>query len=152
MELILWRHADAEYFGNDMHRKLTTKGSQQATKVAKWLKSRLSHPWRLICSPAIRARETAIALSPNLEIVESILPGSDSNSLLTAANWPKAKHTVIVVGHQPTIGQTVAHLMGLEENEWIVEKGSIVWLSQDSQLESNTREVVIKVAITPELI
>src|SRR3989304_4024273 len=41
MELILWRHADAEEGERDLERKLTGKGRKQATRVARWLQHRL---------------------------------------------------------------------------------------------------------------
>jgi len=42
MNLILWRHAEAEDFApSDLARALTTKGRKQAQNVAKWLRTRL---------------------------------------------------------------------------------------------------------------
>ena len=40
MELILWRHAEAEDGSPDAARKLTAKGEKQAQKLARWLKER----------------------------------------------------------------------------------------------------------------
>ena len=59
MELILWRHADAEEGERDLERKLTGKGRKQATRVARWLQHRLPSKFTVLCSPARRARETA---------------------------------------------------------------------------------------------
>jgi phosphohistidine phosphatase len=41
MDLILWRHAEAEEGGPDLERKLTPKGRKQAKRVAAWLLQRL---------------------------------------------------------------------------------------------------------------
>ena len=41
MELILWRHADAEDGIRDSERKLTSKGVKQAARMAKWLLPRI---------------------------------------------------------------------------------------------------------------
>jgi phosphohistidine phosphatase len=38
MELILWRHAEAEDGIPDMARELTSKGKKQAKHMAAWLK------------------------------------------------------------------------------------------------------------------
>ena len=42
MELILWRHADAEPGDPDLARRLTSKGQKQAERMAAWLGPRLS--------------------------------------------------------------------------------------------------------------
>ena len=41
MDLILWRHAEAEEGDNDLARELTPKGEKQAARVAEWLLQRL---------------------------------------------------------------------------------------------------------------
>jgi len=41
MDLILWRHADAESASPDSARKLTERGQVQAGRVSIWLKPRL---------------------------------------------------------------------------------------------------------------
>ena len=41
MDLILWRHAEAEEGGPDLERRLTPKGRKQAKRVAAWLLQRL---------------------------------------------------------------------------------------------------------------
>ena len=37
MELILWRHAEAEDAEPDLTRNLTSKGNRQAALMARWL-------------------------------------------------------------------------------------------------------------------
>ena len=54
MELILWRHADAEDSSPDLDRELTDKGRKQAARVADWLTPRLSPDIRILVSPAAR--------------------------------------------------------------------------------------------------
>ena len=41
MELILWRHADAEDGAPDLERRLTPKGRKEAERVAAWLLAHL---------------------------------------------------------------------------------------------------------------
>src|SRR5947208_88013 len=64
MELILWRHADAEDGTPDLARRLTKKGRKQAERVAEWLEERLPGDYVLLCSPALRERETPGAPPP----------------------------------------------------------------------------------------
>lgn len=75
MELILWRHAEAEEGAPDSSRKLTGKGKKQAQLMAEWLKPRLPEHTRLIVSPATRAQQTATALSNEFETLKEIGPG-----------------------------------------------------------------------------
>ena len=49
MELILWRHAEAEPGEPDLGRKLTAKGEKQARRVAEWLQTRLPQTARDLC-------------------------------------------------------------------------------------------------------
>jgi hypothetical protein len=62
MELILWRHAEAEDGVPDGERALTKKGRKQAAAVAAWLKPHLPRQARILASPATRAQQTAAAL------------------------------------------------------------------------------------------
>ena len=96
MDLILWRHADAEPARaglDDLERRLTDKGEGQARRVAKWLRGAMPQATRIIVSPALRARQTAQALALNFEIVPSIAPDASADQLLRAADWPHAPHT-----------------------------------------------------------
>ncbi|MEK7844656.1 MAG: histidine phosphatase family protein, partial [Pseudomonadota bacterium] len=50
MELILWRHAEAEEGIPDAERKLTEKGLGQAKRMSDWLKSKLPENTLVIAS------------------------------------------------------------------------------------------------------
>jgi len=54
MELILWRHADAEEGADDLARRLTKKGEADAAAMAKWLRAQLPGDFTLVSSPAVR--------------------------------------------------------------------------------------------------
>src|SRR5574342_940855 len=101
MELILWRHADAEDGAPDLERRLTKKGRKQAARVAEWLRERLPKDYVVISSPAARAKETAEALVKKPRIVDGLAPGASVKQILEAAGWPGGEETVIVVGHPP---------------------------------------------------
>ncbi|MDP1716682.1 MAG: histidine phosphatase family protein, partial [Burkholderiales bacterium] len=72
MELILWRHADAEDGRPDAGRKLTAKGAKQAEVMAAWLRERLPEDTAVLVSPARRAQQTAQALSKKFETSQAI--------------------------------------------------------------------------------
>ena len=110
MELIVWRHAEAEDSSPDVARKLTTKGEKQAQKMASWLKERIKKPVRILVSPTVRTQQTATALSAKFETSTEVGIRASVERILRAAGWPNAEGTVLVVGHQPTLGQLAAML------------------------------------------
>ena len=61
MDMILWRHAEAENTVPDEARVLTTKGRRHARAVAKWLREHVKGRVRVIASTALRAQQTAQA-------------------------------------------------------------------------------------------
>src|SRR5690349_5223163 len=103
MDLILWRHAEAEDGAPDLQRELTAKGRKQAQRVAEWLQQRLPDSYVLVASPAARAQQTAEALGRRFRTEPSIAPGASVAALLKAAQWPDHKGCVVLVGHQPDL-------------------------------------------------
>jgi len=126
VDLILWRHADAEYGGDDLARRLTPKGREQAAAMAKWLHAQLPKDYTLVASPAVRAQETAQALGSKIVSDITLAPGASVTDIAKAAE--RHKGLVIIVGHQPDLGQAAAKLAGAS-GEWQIEKGAIVWFA-----------------------
>lgn len=150
MDLILWRHADAEDGMNDMTRQLTGKGHKQAEKMAAWLRNHVAQPFRVVVSPAVRTRETADYLTDTYDIEPMIAPGGSPASILTAAGWPDAKGTVIVVGHQPALGAAAAFLLAGQEMPWSIKKSAIWWLSNRVRLGEH--QTVLRCSLTADML
>lgn len=130
MDLILWRHADAEDGIPDGERQLTAKGVKQAARMAKWLRSRLPEDAVVLASPAKRAQQTARALTPDFKVVEEIGTSASVEGLLRACGWPKSGRTLVVVGHQPTLGEVAAMLLTGTEGHWSLKKGAVIWITR----------------------
>jgi phosphohistidine phosphatase len=150
MDLILWRHAEAEAGEPDLGRRLTAKGHKQAERVAGWLEARLPDSCRILSSPADRAQQTALALRRKFKVVPEIAPGASAIAVLAAASWPDSREPVLVVGHQPTLGEVAAFLLSGEDVSWSVRKGAVWWLSNRVRDEGNA--VVLKVVIGPDFV
>jgi phosphohistidine phosphatase len=150
MDLILWRHADAEPGGRDLERKLTARGHKQAKRVSEWLAARLPGHYTVLVSPARRARETADALGARYKVVERLAPGAAPSAILEASGWPSHKGAVIVVGHQPDLGRVAALLVSGARGDWSVKKGGLWWLSNRER--DGEAEVVVRAVLAPDLI
>jgi len=153
MELLLWRHAEAEEGEPDLRRKLTSRGEKQAHRIAVWLDAQLPDSARLLVSPAVRAQQTAQALAAisrrKLRTVDEIAPGASIRNILDAAQWPRARVPVVVVGHQPELGQVASFLLAGESQEWSIKKGGLWWIS--SRERDGSDQVVLRAVISPDL-
>ena len=148
MDLILWRHADAEDGPKDAARALTGKGQKQAARMAAWLDSRLPKGARILASPAVRAQQTARALSRDIETSDLVDTGAGPAAILKAAGWPGSEGTVVVVGHQPSLGAAAALALTGAAAQWRVKKGAIWWIS----VRSGDAAPALTAVMSPELL
>ena len=156
MDLILWRHAEAEDLArgsdDDLARPLTARGHKQAAQVAQWLRPRLPEKFAVVASPAVRTRATADALKVRYTLDERLAPGASASDVLAACGWPHgigaSSGTVIVVGHQPTLGRVASLLLAGAESSWSVRKGAVWWLS--GRERDARSQVVLRATIGPE--
>lgn len=161
MNLILWRHAEAIDLGipvtpgskRDLERALTGKGQQQAQATAQWLKKNVKRKLRVICSPAVRAVQTAKAYSDKPEIIDDLNPLADASHVLGAINWPQGDD-VLVIGHQPWVGRVASLLLAGEEQDWSVKKSAIWWLSHRvrQQEQQEKPQTLLRLVLPPDLI
>ncbi len=153
MDLILWRHAEAleaEHPQDDMARVLSTRGEKQALRMASWLDRQLPESTRVWVSPARRTEQTALALGRKFKLHPGLAPVGNVAGLLELAQWPLAKGCVLVVGHQPALGQTIAQLVGLSAQECSVKKGAVWWLRYRER--DGVGQTVVVTVQSPELL
>ncbi|WP_454764306.1 SixA phosphatase family protein [Cupriavidus campinensis] len=158
MNLILWRHAEAEDLpdplslsrGADLQRPLTRRGRKQAEASARWLRAHLPADHRVVCSPALRARETAAALTGKPEVIPDLAPGADVSAILAAIDWPQGHEHTVVVGHQPWMGRLASLLLAGHEINWSVKKSGIWWLS--SRTRDTEAQVVLRAVVGPDFL
>ena len=152
MDIILWRHAEAEdgVPGRipDAARALTPHGIKQARKMADWLLPRLPDDCRILVSPAVRTQQTADALKRSVITTPKVGTSANVETLLAAAEWQSnGSHggTVLVVGHQPTLGEVASLLLTGDDTGMSVKKGAIVWIT------GRPDGVSLRAALTPSL-
>lgn len=153
MDLILWRHAEAHEAApgeDDMSRCLTPRGERQAIRMAQWLERQLPEGTRILCSPAKRTEQTAMALGRKYKLSSAITPQSTADMLLAAVQWPSSKNTVLVIGHQPTLGEAVAKVLGFQKPECSVKKGAVWWLR--SRLRHEGDQSILVTVQSPDML
>lgn len=131
MDLVLWRHAEAHEAQpgqDDMSRALTPRGEKQAARMAGWLDRQLPDGARILVSPAKRTEQTVQALGRKYKLREELGPNATVEQLLQLVQWPEGKGVILLVGHQPVLGQTIARLLAIHGSECSVKKGAVWWL------------------------
>ncbi len=150
MDLILWRHAEAEDGAPDAARALTGKGRKQADQMARWLRQRLPADCTLIASPAVRTQQTAAALGMKINTSAKLGVHASPADVLAAAGWPDNARAVVVVGHQPTLGEGAARVLTGHVAGWPVKKGALWWFSTRNR--GGELQTVLRAAMSPDLL
>ncbi|HET9024141.1 MAG TPA: phosphohistidine phosphatase SixA [Burkholderiaceae bacterium] len=154
MDLVLWRHAEAEAGEPDQGRKLTSKGQKQARRVAEWLHNRLPDTARIHSSPARQAQQTAQALAETsrrkFKTLDVLGPSTSADEVLRAIGATVGKGTLVLVGHQPTLGRIASRLITGSESDWPIKKGGVVWISHHEP-DGDTSCPMLRAAISPDL-
>ena len=127
--LVLRRHAEARPAAagdcsreGDLARPLSDYGLMTARRRGEQLRSERISPDLVLCSPAMRARQTYASLLPfarkDAEVrIEPTLYMADVPELLARLRVsPDKAHTVLVVGHNPGISSLARLLNGVESS------------------------------------
>ena len=153
MDLILWRHAEAEEGSGtvpDKKRRLTARGEKQAQQVARWLHQHLPRKSKVLVSPAERTQQTAHVLELPYEIEPRLGIGASAMDVLSVAGWPDQSGAVLIIGHQPTLGRVAALLLGGGEADWSIKKGGVWWFS--SRVRNDGTQTVLRAVINPDMV
>ena len=150
MELILWRHAEADEGEDDLKRELTKRGKRQAQRMSEWLRPLLVGEWRILVSPAKRTLQTVKALDMAFDVREALGASSTPQMVLREAGWPQGEDNVLVVGHQPTLGQVAARLVGGAQGDVSIRKGAIWWFATRDR--RGEQETILKAVLNPDLL
>jgi phosphohistidine phosphatase len=149
MQLFLWRHADAQPGTPDRARSLSPEGLKEAALTGQWLDTVLPDDTLILVSQALRTRQTADALGRHYETHENAAIGSRPEDLLSAANWPTGKKTVLIVSHQPLLGYLASLLLCGEKQAWHIERSNVWWFETSGKNHSETR---LKAVVSPSLL
>jgi len=108
-QLIVMRHATASSGGGRDHdRTLTSQGHDEARRVGLSIRSRGPIPERVLCSSALRCRETWQALSASIDSTatvdfEDALYNASPESLLHCLAGVVDEQSVLILAHNPGV-------------------------------------------------
>jgi len=149
MDLLLWRHAEAEEGPVDLQRRLTGRGEKQAKAMGRWLKENQPRSLRILVSPAVRCQQTAKALDLPFETCRQLAPDACVSDLIAASGWPGNGGSVLIVGHQPSLGRMASLLLCGQEADWTIKKGAVWWFTNRVRLGET--QTVLRAVIPPDL-
>ena len=66
--------------------------------------------------------------------------------LLRALCGTYQDQTVLVVGHQPTLGRLAARLLAGDEADWTIKKGALWWFSK------RAGDLILRAVVSPDLL
>ena len=130
MQLYILRHADADTeAATDSARTLSGKGVEQARKVAQFCCVHGIQPGVIFASPLIRAQQTARPVARELNVALTTAPwlacGAKPEGILTELAAVETVPAVMLVGHEPDLGNLIAHLLGAGAGSIHVRKASL---------------------------
>ena len=142
--LYIVRHGAAQSsyeVDSDYARRLTAKGGERVRIVGQWLTAQpdFVQPGRIIASAAPRALQTAELLAEvfglpteNLSRFRELYSGrpSDYLNLLTQA-LPDEVACAMIVGHNPTVSELLAELLGAMAGDYLMRKGDVAEICFD---------------------
>ncbi len=156
MQVIFWRHAEAEDVSAagpaaDLERALTRQGRRDAGRVAAWIKAHVPKPWRVCASPALRARQTAMALVDYPREEPALAPQSDVDALLALVEAHREYDRALVLcGHQPTLGRAAMRWLCGSDQDFSLRKGALLWVVERGRDGGGNR--ALRAAIGPDLV
>ena len=152
-EIIFWRHAEAHEADDgqdDLERKLTVKGQRQAERVAFWLDRNLPQQCKVFVSQAKRAQQTARCLPRKHKTLQGLNPDARPEAVLAAVGWGSQTEPIVLIGHQPWIGECIHWLLMDAIAPMTIRKGAVWWLQ--SRARDDSQEIILRAVTTPELL
>ncbi|RRH73977.1 SixA phosphatase family protein [Falsigemmobacter faecalis] len=119
LRLILTRHAKSDWgdpTAADQARPLNARGRRAAGLMADWLVSRGDLPGEVLCSDALRTRETWELMAPHFAthppelVLKPALYHAPADVMLAVLRGAKSP-VVMMIGHNPGIAEFAARLL-----------------------------------------
>ncbi|MEX2264812.1 MAG: histidine phosphatase family protein [Bryobacteraceae bacterium] len=141
MDIYILRHGLAEDPApgmGDAGRRLVPEGKEKLREVMRLAKNAGVAPAVVLTSPYRRALETAQIAAEILEFQDdliqtpSLLPASTPEAVWDEIRVHRAAAQVLLVGHEPLLGQLIAHLLAVPALRVDVKKASLTRIDVES--------------------
>lgn len=119
--LVLMRHAKSDRSGreiDDFDRPLAERGREVAPRMGHHMAALGLAPQRILCSSAVRARETLAGLIPSLagdceiRLTRDLYMAGEDETIDEIRGHGVGAATLLVIGHEPGLTQTALALIG----------------------------------------
>ncbi len=134
MRIFLLRHGEAEPADSaerDEERALTDKGAKRLRKAGRGFRRLDIFPDRILSSPLKRALQTAeivadeLGFTGQIEAVEELAPSAEPEDLISVLRDMSDVNQILLVGHQPFLGELAAALIGAPGGRIALKKGGL---------------------------
>ncbi len=142
LELLVLRHAQAvDHAVSDFARSLTEKGMAQAQAVGAFCGAHGLVPDIILSSPVTRAHQTAeiakaaMRRSVRLDVTKRLSCGAQPEEifdLLREIQEEVEAGRIMIIGHQPDLGEFMASAIGARSGSLMVKKASLACLEMAS--------------------
>ena len=154
LHVIFWRHAEAEDTApgdDDLRRALTRQGRRDASTVAAWIKAHVPKPWTVCCSPALRSRQTALALADYPLEEPMLAPACAPDAIMELIEQRRDRASALVLcGHQPALGSAALEWLSGARSPFSLRKGGLLWACEREREGEATR--LLRACISPDLL
>jgi len=112
----------AATLSDDAKRALTPEGKEKMREIAAGLVRAGMEPDWIVSSPLVRAVETAeivgeaLSSKPPLDTCDALGPGGEPEALIAYLAKRSNRRRVLLVGHEPDLGELAARLIGAGRN------------------------------------
>jgi phosphohistidine phosphatase len=158
MEIYILRHGIAEEARpgvSDVDRALTETGRQKLRRVLERARAAGVAPSLILTSPLRRAVETAdiaaqVLLCNKVVQSDALVPGSTPEEVWGAICAQRRADALLLSGHEPLLGMTVACLLGAPALQIDLKKAALVRIDLESL--SGEPRGILKWMLTPRLV
>jgi len=118
--LVVVRHAKSAWPDDvaDAERPLNARGRRDAPAAGRWIRNRVGHVEAVVCSPAVRTRQTWRLIAAELDgppdpIFDERVYAAPVETLLAVVRGISAEvGSALLLGHNPGVTELVASLSG----------------------------------------
>jgi len=149
---MLLRHTKSDWSAGavrDFDRPLAGRGRSDAPRMGRWLKKQKCIPEIILCSPALRARETVVAVNAKLDVEnkniiyeDSIYAASADALLRQIKKYNQHYNNIMMVGHNPGMDELLCFLCSVQPP--VTANGKLMTPAAVAVLEFDNNESMCK--------